>query len=61
MNEILDPNNTLKWSPTVRLRMVSDRGMQQLYTSMTNSGEPLSEWRYVDIVHLHGPLDTNIE
>lgn len=40
---IYDPDNTLKWSPTMYLRY-SGLTLQQLWLSSMPDGAPLSEW-----------------
>jgi len=53
---IIDPDNTLKWEPTYHIRRydnsykLTNPRLQQLWVSNTDSGEPLSEWRDVELV-----------
>lgn len=54
--KILDPDNTLKWSPTMYLRY-SNHNLQQLWTSMMPDGAPLSEWRYIETKWSVGNVD----
>lgn len=53
--KIYDPKHTnggadacINWSPTMYLRQLEDKTLQQLWTSMMPDGSPLSEWRNIE-------------